>query len=391
MSKSEQVREEHGLFLNVPRFLRRAIQHRLTRLESELDQFDRETLLHHAQLKRLYALLHIKPQDPARALLFGKPPAKSGRAALRHLVAAREDPQAAAEIVRSHRIPYLLVEAALGAVSPSVAVALIETLEPDEIIGRLALMSRRGLLEGEVHDALMRRLTGLNRNPAVRFSYAKIESVVRYAKLDRQLAAALFGLVQVGAGQDSLQGDTALIADVSSSMPREGGVLELAAGVAWRIDRALEPKAALHTCLAGLEATLILPLRRTSGVDQWRRTLTVATPETPGTSLGAALERLAQHRVGAARLILITDGYENRPPRLVTAYERYRTLTGQRPSIHLVQPAGAGLQLSVDLKNAQIPFGVFTVDHHRLGLDALIPALQTQSGETRLAQILAFE
>jgi hypothetical protein len=49
------------------------------------------------------------------------------------------------------------------------------------------------------------------------------------------------------------------------------------------------------------------------------------------------------------------------------------------------------LQFSVDLKNAQIPFGVFTVDHHRLGLDALIPALQTQSGETRLAQILAFE
>jgi hypothetical protein len=113
-------------------------------------------------------------------------------------------------------------------------------------------------------------------------------------------------------------------------------------------------------------------------------------PETPGTSPGAGVEQLGRDGHAVSRLVLVTDGYENRPPRLVSALERYRTTTGQRPSVHLVQPAGSALQLAVDLRNAQVPFGVFTVDRHRLGLDALVPALNAHDGENRVAQILAF-
>ena len=42
----------------------------------------------------------------------------------------------------------------------------------------------------------------------------------------------------------------------------------------------------------------------------------MAPPAVPGTSLGAGLERLARDGLAVARLVLVTDGYENRPPRL---------------------------------------------------------------------------
>ncbi len=389
MTQKEEIREPHGLFRNTPRCLRRAIERRLAALETDADRFDREALVNFVRLKRLHALLHVQPGARARATFFGKPVPGSPRAALRELVQSRDDPRAAATLVRQYRIPYLLAEATLGTITPPVALALIETLDPEELIGRLPLMARRELLVGPVREALLHRLKELARHPSDRFSYAKIESVVRQANLDRQVAAAAFALIETGPRGGQLIGDLAMLVDVSSSMPREGSCIELAAAIAWRIDQALEEGARLQVYTASTEGNA-LAVKRESGLDQWRRVFTLGAPAAPGTSLGAALDRLAAEGGAVSRLVLVTDGYENRPPRFVSAYERYRSSTGRRPTIHLVQPTGAAQQLARDLKNAQIGFTVFTVDRHLLGLDAMIASLNAQASENRIDQILAF-
>src|SRR5262249_4308925 len=145
----------------------------------------------------------------------------------------------------------------------------------------------------------------------------------------------------------------------------------------------------LHVYLCGAEATA-LELSRGSGLDQWRQALTAPLPLEAGTSLGSALERLMRERYAVSRIVAVTDGYENRAPRLASAFQRYRPETGLRPSLHLVQPAGSALQLAMDLKNAQVPYGSFTVDRHLLGLDALIGALAEQARDDRISQILAY-
>ena len=384
---TENIQERHGMFRNVPRFLRRAVERRLADLEADPAQLDREALANHAKLKRLHALLHIKPAERARATLFGKPPAGSLRAVLRQLAQTR-DPRAAAELVRRHCLPYLLVEAALGGLTAPVAVALVEVLDASELLARLPLLARRGLLQGEVAHALQRRLAALAADPSQRFPYQKIESVVRQAGFDRQLAEAAFRLVGSAEGDD-LRGDTALLVDASGSMVTPGGCLELAAEVAWRVDEALEPAAALVFYLFDTRAQPF-GLRRRSGLDQWRGALTVTAPPAAGTSVGAAVERLAADRRLVSRLVVVTDGYENRPPRLAPALERYRAALGRRPAIHLVQPAGTARQLAMDLRGANLPFSVFTVDRHRLGLAALVPALVAQAGEDLVNQVLAF-
>jgi hypothetical protein len=87
---------------------------------------------------------------------------------------------------------------------------------------------------------------------------------------------------------------------------------------------------------------------------------------------------------------MVPAGTETRPPGLVSAYERYRDATGQAPAVTLVQPATAARQLAMDLRSAQVPFGVFTLDAHLLGLGGLIDALVSQARQDRVSQILAF-
>src|SRR5262249_37453104 len=156
----ENVQERHGMFHNVPRSLRRAVERRLERLQTDAGQFDRAALVHHARLKRLHPLLHIKPGDRARATLFGQPPPGSARAPLRGL-AQTKDPDLAAVMVYEHRLPYLLVEAALGDMPAPVAEALVDVMDADELLARLPLLGRRGLLRGGVRTALLRRFAAV--------------------------------------------------------------------------------------------------------------------------------------------------------------------------------------------------------------------------------------
>jgi hypothetical protein len=390
MSEFMETHEErHGLFRNVPRCLRRAVERRLTRLEADEVEFDRAALVHHARLKRLHALLHVHPAGERARSLFAEPSPGTARAALRQLVRLRRNPAAASDLVRRHRLPYLLVEAALGGVPEPVALALVEVLPEEELVARLPLLAGRELITGRVRSALLRRWTTLARAKLAGFPYQTVEAVVRKAGLDRELTEALFALVESSTRPAGLEGGTGLIVDGSLSIAREGGCLEMAAAVGWRIDRALEPESRLYGYLCGTEAReLVVP--RSSDVDLWRRELCAPAPGAPGTSLGVALEQMIRDRRPVSRVVVVTDGYENRAPRLAPAFARYGAETGLRPTLHLVQPAGAARQLAMDLKNAQVPFAVFAADRHLLGLDVLIAALAARSADDRLAQILAY-
>jgi hypothetical protein len=381
---TERVREQHGLFRNVPRSLRRAVERRLAALESDPSEFDREALLQHARLKRLHALLHIPCGERAKTTLFENPPYGSPRAALAQL-AKTSDPTLCANLVRKHRMPYLLVESTLGTVSGVVAVALVETMPPEELLARLPLMARRGLIEA-VRPALLKRLSDLAKSQEFHLPYRHIESVIRQADLDRTLSAALLKLVGAEPASFELSGDTALLIDASPSMTEYGPCLALAAETGWRIDSLLQADAWLYTVLVGTEAKL-LDIGRGAQVDRWRERLTV-TSQVPGTALGAGVERLMAVGLRVERLIIVTDGYENRPPRLVSALERYRGALACRPAIHLFQLAGAAPQLAIDLRNAKIPFNIYSIDRHLLGLDAALASLADSSNRDVVSEII---
>src|SRR5262249_5675648 len=97
---------EFGLHRNPPRSLRTEITRSLREREANPEWFDSTVLVARKALKRLYALLHIKPGERAQAILFDdSPPPDSRVAGLKRLAQASTPEEQARAIVES-RIPF---------------------------------------------------------------------------------------------------------------------------------------------------------------------------------------------------------------------------------------------------------------------------------------------
>ena len=81
--------DETGLFRNPPRSLRTEVTRYLREREADADWFDGSVLAARKAMKRLYALLHVKPGERAQKILFDEaPPADSKVFALKELAKA---------------------------------------------------------------------------------------------------------------------------------------------------------------------------------------------------------------------------------------------------------------------------------------------------------------
>jgi len=157
---------------------------------------------------------------------------------------------------------------------------------------------------------------------------------------------------------------------------------ELAARAAQIQDAALPAGDALHVVAFGGRVRAVAS-GRGADMDTWRARLRAPAGDVE-TSCGAALADLP----AVERLVIVTDGWENRAPRLVDALPAYIHRVGRAPSIHLMQPAGSGWQLASDLKRAQVPAEVFIADPALAGLAALPASLAGAGGEDLFEQIL---
>src|SRR3954449_3245755 len=96
----QTVVEDFGLFRNPPRALKTEITRYLREREVDADWFDGSVLVARKAIKRLYALLHVKPGERAQQILFDEnPPADSRLAALKKLAHAQTPVEQAQAII----------------------------------------------------------------------------------------------------------------------------------------------------------------------------------------------------------------------------------------------------------------------------------------------------
>src|SRR5439155_8123943 len=147
--------EDHGLFRNVPRSLKTEVTRYLREREADADWFDSTVLTARKAIKRLYALLHVKPGERAQQVLFDEqPPPDSRLFALRELAKAATPADQARAIV-AHRIPYRVAATVVKQMTPTVLVALIDRMSPQEVINNLAALKRRGAFDNADLKALI--------------------------------------------------------------------------------------------------------------------------------------------------------------------------------------------------------------------------------------------
>src|SRR5205823_7881915 len=136
-----------GLGRNLPRSLRTEVARYLREREADAGWFDSTALTARKTLKRLYALLHVKPGPRAQAVLFDeRPPDGSKLAGLKELARA-ESADEQARLIAALDVPFRVAIGLVKAMTPKVLAALVGRMSPQEVINNLSVLKKHGAFE----------------------------------------------------------------------------------------------------------------------------------------------------------------------------------------------------------------------------------------------------
>lgn len=378
----QTVVEEFGLFRNPPRALKTEITRYLREREADHDWFDTSVLVARKALKRLYALLHVSPGDRTQKILFDEdPPADSRLYALKQLSRASSPAEQARAIIE-HEIPYRVAATVVEQMTPTVLLALIERMSPQELINNLASLKRRGALDNpELKSLVDEKLTAAQT--AQRVSAFKTSEALAAADLSADVRQKLEAVAdaQVKA-KGRITRPTALMIDKSASMQT---AIELGKRIGAMISAVCEKDLFVYAF-----DNLAYPIERVGNdLASWERALKGIIAG-GSTSCGAALEMMIRRRQYAEQIILVSDEEENSAPLFVEALRRYREQLHADPSICFVRTPGGSRQLEQQCQQARIAADAFQFTGDYYALPNLIPLLSRPSKLELLMEILEY-
>jgi hypothetical protein len=376
------VVEDFGLFRNPPRSLRTEVARYLREREADPQWFDSTVLTARKAVKRLYALLHVRPSVRAQEILFDEtPPADSRVFALKELARAATPAEQARALVE-HQIPYRVAATVIAQMTPTVLSALIDCMSPQELINNLGSLKRRGAFANPDLQALIERKLAQART-ATRVSAFKAEEAVKAADLpadvQRQLEAVADTQVKA---RGRIRRPTALLIDKSGSM-------QLAIELGKRIGALVSAICEADLYVYAFD-TMAYPIERAGNdLADWERALQGITAG-GGTSCGVALEYMQRKRQYVEQIILVTDEGENTPPLFVSTLQKYRTEVKADPAVCIVRTPGATNHLERSCHQAGIAADAFQFSGDYYALPNLVPLLSRPSRLELLMEIMDY-
>jgi hypothetical protein len=357
-----------GLFRSVPRSLRTEVRRYLKEREADADWFDSSVLVARKALKRLYALLHVKPGERAQAILFDDtPPPGSRLLALRELAKAAT-PAEQARAIAAHRVPYRVAATVIKQLTPDVLRALIETMSPQEAINNLASLQRRGALDRPDLQALIEAKLDEAKS-ATRVSAFKAEEAAKAAPaLSAGVRQKLEGVAdaQVKA-RGRIGRPTALLIDKSGSM-------EQAIELGKRVGAMLSAVCAGDLFVYAFD-TAAYPVKVAGvGLADWEKALS-GIKAGGGTSVGAGVEALRLKKQRVEQVLVVTDEGENTAPYFADSLKKYGAALGVEPSVCFVRVPGATTALEERCRKDGLTVEAFQFSGDYYALPNLIPLL----------------
>jgi hypothetical protein len=379
---TQTVIEEFVLFRNPPRALKTEITRYLREREADAEWFDGSVLAARKALKRLYALLHVKPGERAQQILFGEnPPADSRLAALKQLARAKTSVEQARTIIE-HRIPYRVTATVVQQMTPTVMLALIDVMSPQELINNLAALKRRGAMDNPNLKSLIEQKLEAAKTSA-RVSAFKAEEALKAAGLSHEMRCKL---EQVADAQVKAKGrivrPMALFIDKSGSM-------ELAIELGKRLGSMISAICEKELYVYAFD-TAAYPIER-GGDDlaSWEKALKGITAG-GGTSCGVPLDFMTRKRQYAEQIIVVTDEGENTAPFFVDALAKCREAVQADPNVCFVRTPGAGTQLKEQCRKAGVMCDAFQFTGDYYALPNLVPLLSRPSKLELLMEIMDY-
>ncbi|HUG90754.1 MAG TPA: hypothetical protein VML55_07980 [Planctomycetaceae bacterium] len=373
---------EFGLFKNVPRSVKTEVARYLSEREADPDWFDSTALVARKALKRLYAVLHIRPGARAQQILFDKePPPGSRLYALRELAHASSPADQARAIVE-HRIPYRVAATVVRQMTPTVLLALIERMSPQELINNLGSLTRRGAFDNADLKALIDEKLAQART-AGRVSAFKTEEAARAAGVSADVRQQLEAIAdtQVKA-RGRITRPTALLVDKSGSMEQ---AIELGKRIGAMVSAICEKELYVYAF-----DTMAYEVPAQGGdMAAWERAFR-GIRAGGGTSCGVALAYLRKKKHYVEQIVLVTDEGENTPPLFLDELRQYREELKADPGVCIVRTSGGQPYLERQCRQAGVLVDVFQFSGDYYALPNLVPMLTRPSKLELLMEIMEY-
>lgn len=381
-SSPNKITVDFGLFRSIPRAMKTEITRYLRQREADADWFDGSVLVARKAMKRLYALLHVRPGERAQQILFDQePPADSRLFALRELAAAKS-PSEQARVIVDKRIPYRVAATIVRQMTPTVLLALVNQMSAQELINSMGALQRRGALNSPEIKALVEAKLA-DAKTADRVSALKTGQAIEAAGVSAEIRKQLENVAdtQIKA-KGRIKRPTALFVDKSSSMSE---AIELGKRIGSMVSTICESD--LFAYAFDSMAHDIVACGKE--LADWERAFAGITAN-GATSCGVALKYLERKRQRVEQIIMITDEEENTPPLFVTALREYATALKTNPSLVIVRtPRGSDL-IEKQCRREGIQVDVFQFVGDYYSLPNLIPMLARPSRLELLMEIMDY-
>ncbi len=367
-----------GISASVPRSLRTAIEQYLRERERNTDQFDSVALHARKSLKSLYASLRIKPGDYAQRVLFDNAPPAGSRLHVLKELAKQTDAASQAKLIIENRIPYRVAISSIKKLTPSLLVALVNAMTPQEVINNLSSLKKRGAMDNaDLRQLIENKLEEAKTDKRV--SALKSREAIKVAGLDEQLTKMVeaVGDKQIKS-KARIKRPTALHIDKSGSM-------QVAIEVGKQIAAISAP-----CCEAGLFVyafdTLAYPINaKGPELSDWEKAFK-GIQAGGGTSCGVALEMMRRKGERVEQIVMVTDQDENTQPLLLATLQQYSSEMGVTPDVLLVNVGSYSNKLETQLTHSGFTCDTFTFTGDYYSLPSLLPMI---AGGTRLELLMS--
>jgi hypothetical protein len=364
----------------MPRSARTAVQRYLKVRESNPPLFDRAALRGRKAMKHLYASLHIKPSERTNAILFrDMPPVGSLADVLKQLAKATSAAEQARLIVEFN-LPYTIAIGAIKQLTPTVLVALINSMTPQEVINNLKSLKARGAMDHpEVKALIDAKLDEASKGARVAAYKAQIAADA--ADLDEDTVARLEKVTNEQVKRRGvITRPTALLVDKSGSM-------ENAIAIGKRLAALISGITQAELFVYAFDNIPYPVTAQGKELTDWERAFQHIKAG-GGTSIGCALEAMRKKRQVVDQIIIVTDEGENAAPYFGEVYKTYCRELAVMPNVVIVRVGGYYDWLESQLKQQQAPVETFTFAGDYYSLPNLVPLLTRPSRLELLMEIL---
>lgn len=365
----------------MPRSARTAVRRYLTHREKVPAKFDRAALRGRKAMKHLYATLHIKPNPRADAILFKEQPPEGSLALALKQLANAETPAQQAQMIVEHRIPYTIAVGAVKQITPTVLVALINSMSPQEVINNLKPLKGKGAMDHpDVKTLIDAKLVAAQTDSRV--SALKGKVAAKAARLDKGTTAQLEKVMDTQVKQrGTIKKPTALLVDKSSSM---NTALEVGKQVATLISGVTEADLFVYAF-----DTMPYEVKATGkNLSDWDKAFQYLRAG-GATSIGCSIEAMRLRKQVAEQIVMVTDEGENTAPYFDKAYDDYCKDLSVRPDVVIIRVGHSCDYVEKRLQKKQVQVDTLTFAGDYYSLPNLVTLLSRPSRLELLMEILA--